>query len=232
MVTTQRGESSGGIWVVDGNALTGRLLVDRLLAGGLRAQATTSFERLLRLRSAATASVVWNCPWPHASTQWEHLEVYTRSVRVLVLGAGCPAEVQVNFLLAGARGYVDHAAAWDEVVGAVQSVARGGRHFTPQVMSASIDVMHDGARRTAASTSSLTRRETEVLEHLVRGACNKEIAQALGIMESTIKSHLQTVYSKMGVRGRLELVLQVLSRASKTDPGAIDPACPTLMHTA
>jgi len=220
------GDNQGGVWVVDGNALTGGLLVERLLAGGIRAHAATSFERVLRLRSAQCSTAVWNCPWPHATTQLTHLDLYTRSLRVLVLGAGCPANVQMNFLLSGARGYVDHAAAWDEVVTAVQNIARGGRHFTPQVMSATIDIMHDDARRSPAATASLTRREAEILDHLVRGACNKEIAQALGVMESTIKSHLQTVYSKMGVRGRLALVLQVLGGNSKTSDGGLGSACP------
>ncbi len=216
--------NASSVWVVDGNALTGRLLVERLLAGGIRAQAMTSFERVLRLRSTQSSTAVWNCPWPHAMTQLEHLAVYTRSLRILVLGAGCPAEVQTGLLFSGARGYLDHSAAWDEMVAAVMCVARGGRNFTPQVMSATIDMMREGTGRTAMPATNLTRREAEILDHLVRGACNKEIAQSLGVMESTIKSHLQTIYSKRGVSGRLALVLQVLSRKPIGADASFDPA--------
>lgn len=54
----------------------------------------------------------------------------------------------------------------------------------------------DGPLRT------LTRREREIVEHLRRGCTNKEIALALGIMEDTVKKHLQSVFSKLGVHRR------------------------------
>lgn len=49
---------------------------------------------------------------------------------------------------------------------------------------------------------ALTRRERQIVEHLRRGSTNKEIAQALGIMEDTVKKHLQSVFAKMGVHRR------------------------------
>lgn len=48
----------------------------------------------------------------------------------------------------------------------------------------------------------LTRRERQIVEHLRRGSTNKEIAQALGIMEDTVKKHLQSVFAKLGVHRR------------------------------
>lgn len=54
----------------------------------------------------------------------------------------------------------------------------------------------DGPLRT------LTRRERQIVEHLRRGCTNKEIALALGIMEDTVKKHLQSVFSKLGVHRR------------------------------
>lgn len=52
------------------------------------------------------------------------------------------------------------------------------------------------------SGSALTPREVEVVEHLRRGATNKEIARALGIMEDTVKKHLKSVFAKLGVHRR------------------------------
>jgi LuxR family transcriptional regulator, maltose regulon positive regulatory protein len=56
------------------------------------------------------------------------------------------------------------------------------------------------------STATLTRREVEVLELISTGISNKEAAQALFIVESTIKVHLRHIYAKLGVRGRTEAV--------------------------
>jgi two-component system response regulator FixJ len=57
----------------------------------------------------------------------------------------------------------------------------------------------------------LTRRELEVLEHVVRGQLNKQIAAALGISERTVKAHRSAITSKMGVRSVAELTRLTLN---------------------
>ena len=54
----------------------------------------------------------------------------------------------------------------------------------------------------------LTRRETEIVAHLREGFTNKEIARRLGIMEDTVKKHLQSVFGKLGVRRRSLVALR------------------------
>lgn len=56
----------------------------------------------------------------------------------------------------------------------------------------------------------LTPRELQVVAHLRRGCINKEIAQALGIMEDTVKKHLQSVFAKLGVRRRALVAMRGL----------------------
>ena len=58
--------------------------------------------------------------------------------------------------------------------------------------------------------AGLTARETEVLRELARGARNNEIAQALGITERTVKSHLKSLYQKLGFDSRSAAVSKAL----------------------
>jgi len=60
------------------------------------------------------------------------------------------------------------------------------------------------ARENSRGIEPLTDRETEVLQHLVRGKDNKEIAQALSISPSTVKTHLQNIMEKLHLKNRLE----------------------------
>jgi ATP/maltotriose-dependent transcriptional regulator MalT len=59
-----------------------------------------------------------------------------------------------------------------------------------------------------SSRTRLTRRERDVLDLLVQGATNKEIARALFISEATAKAHLRHIYAKMGVRSRAEAIIR------------------------
>jgi len=61
-----------------------------------------------------------------------------------------------------------------------------------------------GAREKAKEIEPLSEREIEVLEHLVRGKDNKEIARALSIAPSTVKTHLQNIMDKLHLKNRIE----------------------------
>jgi ATP/maltotriose-dependent transcriptional regulator MalT len=67
-------------------------------------------------------------------------------------------------------------------------------------------------RDTSSGVATLTSREVEVLELLATGLSNKEVAQALFIVESTVKVHLRHIYEKLGVRGRTEAVAAWVKR--------------------
>jgi DNA-binding NarL/FixJ family response regulator len=58
----------------------------------------------------------------------------------------------------------------------------------------------------------LSRRQKQIVEALLSGCTNKEIAQRLGVSDQTIKNQLTTLYRKFGLSGRLELVLWAIER--------------------
>lgn len=65
------------------------------------------------------------------------------------------------------------------------------------------------------SPHALTPREAEIVAHLRQGCTNKEIARRLGIMEDTVKKHLQSVFGKLGVRRRSQVALHGVSRGAR-----------------
>jgi DNA-binding NarL/FixJ family response regulator len=106
-------------------------------------------------------------------------------------------------LEAGARGYLLKDVLRNEVVEAIRTVYRNGRVLPGAV-----------AQRLAAYTPrvELTERELEVLMLMARGLRNKEIGQAIGRTEATVKVHVQHILQKLGVADRTEAVTLALRR--------------------
>lgn len=117
--------------------------------------------------------------------------------RVLVVtGSDREAEVR-QALAAGVHGYLLHDCSADELVQAVQALARGGRHLC-----------HAAALRMAESLAyqALTPRELQVLRLLVEGHANKTIASTLSLSIGTVKAHLKHVLSKLGAQSRTQAI--------------------------
>ena len=94
------------------------------------------------------------------------------------------------------------------LVDCVRDVHRGERRIDLETLTRAVE-----RRRPRPQTSGdrtrppLTPRETEIVRLVAQGLRNKELAQRLSITEGTVKIHLHNIYDKLGVDGRLELVL-------------------------
>jgi len=111
---------------------------------------------------------------------------------------------------AGARGYLRKDVTLDTLVRAVRALAGGGTFFSPALT----EKLLQGVRRTVAPSAPpvepLTRRETEVMRLVAGGYSNREIAEALGTAEGTVKVHVSSILGKLGVRDRVQAVLRAL----------------------
>lgn len=129
---------------------------------------------------------------------------------VLILTSFDDEESIVGHLGAGADGYLlkTHS---EDLAQAIRFVLAGAFIAHPSVAR---KLYKWAARRPPAvnSTEHLTRRELEVLKLAARGMSNRDIADELGIAPRTIKSHLEAIFAKMGVRSRVEAVLEALKR--------------------
>jgi DNA-binding NarL/FixJ family response regulator len=129
--------------------------------------------------------------------------------RVLMLTTFDGDEHLFPALRAGASGFLLKDAPPDELVGAVRVVASGDALLAPSVTRRLIE---DFARRptreeTAKELEDLTDREVEVLVLIARGQSNSEIAASLEIGETTVKTHVGRVLTKLGLRDRAQAVM-------------------------
>lgn len=108
----------------------------------------------------------------------------------------------VGSVKAGAIGYLLKDTQADELCRAIKAAAAGQVQLSPQAAARLVREV-----RAPDNPQSLTERETDVLRLLARGKANKEIAAELTIGEKTVKTHVSSILSKLGVQSRTQAAL-------------------------
>lgn len=123
--------------------------------------------------------------------------------RIIVITTYDGDEDIYRALQSGAQGYLLKDMSKEELVDAIRTVHAGECRIPPNVAS-----------RLAARVGrpELTPREIEVLKFVAKGKSNKEIAQHLDITEDTVKGHLKSVFTKLGVSDRTQAAMSALQR--------------------
>lgn len=132
--------------------------------------------------------------------------------RLLVLGAEKDFGYIERIIGAGARGYLNLSANEDEVRMAVGVVLDGSIWAPRKVLAHLLESVRTDSAEPRTGTIRFTRREQEVLKLLVLGQPNREIAEALGVDEGTIKAHMGRLMRKAGVDNRTALSMRALER--------------------
>lgn len=112
---------------------------------------------------------------------------------------------------AGARAYLLKDAPREELFKAIRAVHKGESLIEPAIASKVLDRFAQLSRQAQAS-EGLSDRELEVLALMAKGASNKIIAARLNIGESTVKTHIQSIFQKLGVNARTEAVTEAVRR--------------------
>lgn len=122
---------------------------------------------------------------------------------VLILSSYAYDEEIYRAVKAGARGYISKDATGAQIVEAINTVSAGGKYFSGEI-----------AERLAEreSHSSLSSRETEILEMVSKGLTNKEIAHVLQISQYTVRNHINRISAKLEVGDRTEAVTVALQQ--------------------
>ena len=112
----------------------------------------------------------------------------------------------------GARGFLLKDVSLDQLAEAIRIVARGGTLISAAITERVVrGLARLDARVPASPTpSALTSRELEVLGLMARGASNREIADAFGTAEATVKNQASSIFQKLGVRDRTRAVLRAI----------------------
>jgi DNA-binding NarL/FixJ family response regulator len=134
-------------------------------------------------------------------------------VRVVVTGMAMDDEAVLNAIVYGAKGCVDESSATASFAQAIKAV-HGGSVWAPRrVMSMLIERSSDLLRHRPIGSVHLTSRQKQVLNMLVEGRSNKEIAVLMGIEVRTVKAHIASLLRKMGVRNRIALSIQAIKQS-------------------
>ena len=111
-------------------------------------------------------------------------------------------------MVAGVAGFVSKDEPLDELLHAVETVARGGSVLSSR-LAGSVMAMMAGRE---ADVCRLTDREAEVLDHLARGERVADIADGLFLADKTVKNHLTSIYAKLGVATAAQAVAEAYRR--------------------
>ena len=161
---------------------------------------------------AATKAIVDSADWP---------------VKVVILTTFDPDEYVYKALRAGASGFVLKDISPEDLVAAVRTVADGGALLAPSVTRRLISRFATPPTLDAsvvARLDRLTEREREVLGAVAAGSSNLEIAEALFVGAATVKSHVSSILTKLGLTNRAQAV------AFAYESGLITPGDADLGH--
>jgi DNA-binding NarL/FixJ family response regulator len=162
-----------------------------------------------------------NMPRCNGVEATEQLREIQPDVKVVVLTTYSDDAWVFSALQAGARGFLTKDAGADEIHRAITVVAAGHAQLDPSVQRRLLDALGSGQRiavmaadEPAAGDAAagppppddLTPREVEVLGHIAAGLSNSEIAAALFVSEATVKTHINHIFTKTGLRDRAQLV--------------------------
>lgn len=183
----------------------------KLLEAGYEVVATVTDGRTLlaeaeRLRPALVLTDV-RMPGIDGIEVTRRLQVTVPRVRVVILSIHAePSHVQAAFE-AGAWGYLPKTSAPEEIVRALVEVLAGRLYISPAVARAALGGKACRGSLPPEAGEALTPREGEILPLLAEGLSNQQIALQLGVTVATIRSHLNSVYEKLGLESRVELAL-------------------------
>ena len=153
-------------------------------------------------------------------TAIEHLGREQPEVAVIILTTYNEDDLMVRGLRAGAFGFLLKDTDRETLLRSIRAAARGEVLLKPEVMEqllAHTIPAHTG--RAPEGKPQLSGRETEVLAAVARGETNREIAYHLGITERTVKAHVSSIFSKLGVDSRAAAIA-VAARRGMLPPAA------------
>jgi DNA-binding NarL/FixJ family response regulator len=135
-------------------------------------------------------------------------------IRIIVIGPGSQDENILRVVFAGAKGYVAEEASAQEFKKALREVHAGSVWLPRRILAIFIEQATFSVRQAKPTRETrISQREREVLQLLVAGRSNQEIASELGIIEGTVKAHIAQLLRKVGVANRTALSVHAVTHS-------------------
>jgi len=144
----------------------------------------------------------------------QHISEKTAGVRIVMVSMHSDEGYVLRALKAGALGYLLKASPEADVLAAVRAVAAGHAWFSPAITKILVEEYVVEARRRGVEDSYdlLSLREKEILQLLVSGKSNREIADMLHVSSSTVETHRNNIFQKLHVHSLPELILYAVRK--------------------
>jgi len=205
------GEATLSVLVVDDHPVV-RMGVSMVLAAesGLRVVGEASscaeaWGMLLKLRPDVVL-VDLMLEDGNACDLMQKLQAKGLAAQILVYSAHTGEAKVLETLRAGASGYIIKGSTQQRLIDAIHTVAGGGSYLDPAIASQVMGRLARSQERRSPHSRELTERESTVLEALVQGKRNKDIAGELFITERTVKYHVKALFTKLRVQNRTQAV--------------------------
>jgi DNA-binding NarL/FixJ family response regulator len=176
-------------------------------------EAINGLEAIERVRELSPDVVLMDLRMP----EMDGVEAITKikeekpEVKFIILTTYSDDEYIFKGIAAGARAYLLKDAPREELFKAIRAVSRGESLIQPVVASRLLDRLAELSKKTP-SAEMLSERELEVLRLMASGVSNKDIAEQLSITQSTVKTHITSIFQKLNVTTRTEAVTTALRK--------------------
>ncbi len=189
-----------------------RMLIDRQRDMEVVAEADDGVAALEQTQAQRPHVAVLDVSMPRMTGLQAAREIrsHVPDTRVLLLSMHDDERYFLEGLEAGAAGYVLKRAADTDLIGAVRTVAGGRTFLSDDAQRTLMDAWLENGRPTP--DDPLTPRELEVVKLIAEAFNNRQIARTLNVSEKTVESHRTNVFSKLGMRDRVELVRYAIRR--------------------
>jgi DNA-binding NarL/FixJ family response regulator len=214
------------------------LLVDThaLYREGLALLITQSFPELELLQAGDVADaltqlerhpdldlLLFDLDLPDAEGMRRLLQIRARApeVAIVVLSSEAPSGAVLDAIEAGAAGVIPKTSPAGVMQEALRTVLDGGVYLPPALLARRATAGYaepEAAPATAAELTSLTPRQRDVLRLLIEGKTNKLICRELALSESTVKTHLASIFRRLGATSRTQAVVAAARMGLRLGP--------------
>jgi DNA-binding NarL/FixJ family response regulator len=205
-----------------GEVLTvGLVNFEPLRVTGLRSILETEPQIVVRvvsieevLADSSIGLILFGLPTPPSFGRMSGVRADRPDLKLIVVGSLGDDETIIDAIAIGAKGYVEETARPEQLLQAIEIVHSGSIWAPRRVLSLFVDrMLQFSTKPVRRHNVRFTEREQQVLRLLVAARSNREIAEALGIEERTVKAYVKKLMSKVGVDNRVALSMLAATSA-------------------